>query len=215
MVEQLRVVRDEARLPVRHAVFMGMGEPFLNYERVLRAASLFTRSGGLQISGRNLTISTAGIAPAIERFTREGHPFRLTFSLTSAIPEKRLELMPVERAYPLPVLVEAIRAFTRARGERAVIAYVVIRGVNTGPEDVEALRQLFEGIPIKLDLIDVCDASGRFQPPDAEELRRFRDLLQVLKVPIGRRYSGGAEIGASCGNLAATAQGGTALERDS
>lgn len=211
MVEQLRLVRDEALLPVRHAVFMGMGEPFLNYERVLRAARLFTRSGGLQISGRNLTISTAGVVPAIERFTREGHPFRLTFSLTSAIPEKRRQLMPVERIHPLPDLVEAIRAFTAARRERAVIAYVAIRGLNTGPEDVEALRRVFAGIPIKLDLIDVSDATGRYQPPDEAELRRFRDLLQALQVPIGRRYSGGAEIGAACGNLAATCRGGTPL----
>lgn len=211
MVEQLRLVRDEARRPVRHVVFMGMGEPFLNYERVLRAAGLFTRSGGLQISGHNLTISTAGIAPAIQRFTREGHPFRLTFSLTSAIAEKRRQLMPVEKLHPLPELVDAIRAFTAARRERAVIAYVAIRGLNTGPEDVEALRRVFAGIPIKLDLIDVSDATGRYLPPDEKELGRFRDLLQVLQVPIGRRYSGGAEIGASCGNLAATCQGGTPL----
>ena len=199
MVEELRVVRDEARLPVRHAVFMGMGEPFLNYERVLRAARLFTRSGGLQIAGRNVTISTAGIVPAIRRFTAEGHPFRLTFSLTSAIPEKRRQLMPVEGAHPLPELVEAIRAFTAARRERAVVAYVAIRGLNTGREDVEALRRTFEGIPIKL---------------EEDELRRFRDMLQVLRVPIGRRYSGGKEIGASCGSLAATQQGGERLAGD-
>ncbi len=211
MVEQLRLVRDEAVLPVRHVVFMGMGEPFLNYAPVLRAARLFTRPGGLQIAGRNVTISTAGIAPAIRRFTREGHPFRLTFSLTSAIPEKRRQLMPVEKIHPLPELIAAIGDFAAARRERAVIAYVAIRGLNTGPEDVEALRQAFAGIPIKLDLIDVADASGRYQPPGEEERRRFRDLLQVLRVPIGRRYSGGAEIGAACGNLAATCQGGTPL----
>lgn len=211
MVEQLRLIRDEAHLPVRHVVFMGMGEPFLNYDRVLRAARLFTRSGGLQVSGRNVTISTAGIAPAIRRFTKQRHPFRLTFFLTSAIPEKRLQLMPVERLHPLPELIDAIREFTRVRQERAVIAYVTLRGINTGPEDVEALRAAFEGIPIKLDLIDVSDATGRYLPPDKDELRRFRDLLQVLKVPIGRRYSGGGEIGASCGNLAATCQGGVVL----
>ncbi len=211
MVEQVRVIRDEAELPVRHVVFMGMGEPFLNYDNVIRAAVLFTQSGGLQISGRNITISTAGVAPAIRRYTEEGHPFRLTFSLTSAIPEKRRALMPVEKRWPLDELVDAIAGYARTTGDRAVIAYVVIRGVNIGAEDVEALRQTFRNIPIKLDLIDVHDASGRLQPPDAEELKRFRDMLQVLRVPVGRRYSGGSEIGASCGNLAATRQGGVAL----
>lgn len=211
MVEQVRVVRDEAALPVRHVVFMGMGEPFLNYDNVIRAARLFTQSGGLQVSGRNITISTAGVVPSIRRFTEESHPFRLTFSLTSAIPEKRRWLMPVEKRWPLHELVEAIGDYARATGDRAVIAYVVVKGVNTGAEDVEALRQTFRDIPVKLDLIDVHDASGRLEPPDAEELKRFRDMLQVLRVPIGRRYSGGSEIGASCGNLAATRQGGQVL----
>lgn len=214
MVEQVRVIRDEAALPVRHAVFMGMGEPFLNYDRVIRAASLFTQSGGLQISGRNITISTAGVVPAIRRYTAEGHPFRLTFSLTSAIPEKRRALMPVEKRWPLSELTDAIAAYARAAGDRAVIAYVVIRDVNIGAEDVEALRLAFRDIPIKLDLIDVHDASGRLQPPDAQELKRFRDMLQVMRVPVGRRYSGGSEIGASCGNLAATRCGGTAMEAE-
>ncbi|MDR0966444.1 MAG: radical SAM protein [Myxococcales bacterium] len=212
MVEQVRVLRDEAPLPVRHVVFMGMGEPFLNEKRVLRAAHLFTRSGGLQIAGRNITISTAGIVPAIRRYAAADHPFRLTFSLTSAIPQKRLRLMPIEKRYPLPELIDAIREFTRLRRERAVVAYVAIRGLNTGPEDVEALRAAFEGIPIKLDLIDVSDSTGRYQPPDEAELRRFRDMLQTLRVPIGRRYSGGKEIGAACGNLAATCQGGEPID---
>ncbi|MGC4121393.1 MAG: radical SAM protein [Myxococcales bacterium] len=211
MVEQVRLIRDEAQLPVRHVVFMGMGEPLLNLERVVRAAHLLCEPGGLQVKGRNITISTAGIVPAIRRYTAEGHWFRLTFSISSADPEKRARLMPVEKTYPLPELVSAIREYGESRRERPMIAYVMMAGVNTGREDVEALQRTFADVPIKLDLIDVADPSGTYRPPDVEELKRFRDELQVLKVPIARRYSGGAEIAAACGTLAATRRGGTVL----
>ncbi|HEY3445567.1 MAG TPA: radical SAM protein [Myxococcales bacterium] len=211
MVEQVRLIRDEARLPVRHVVFMGMGEPLLNLERVARAAHLLCEPGGLQVGSRNITLSTAGVVPAIRRYTAEGHGFRLTFSLSSADPEKRARLMPIEKTYPLSQLVPAIREYAESRRERAMIAYVMMAGVNTGREDVEALQRTFADLPIKLDLIDVADPSGTYRPPDAAELARFRDELQVLKVPIARRYSGGAEIAAACGTLAATRRGGTVL----
>lgn len=215
MVEQVRIVRDEAQLPVRHVVFMGMGEPLLNYDAVLRAAHLLSAPGGLQVGGHNTTISTAGIVPAIRRYTREGQPFRLTFSLTSALHEKRLRLMPIERKYPLPELVDAIREYATVRRERAMLAYVMVSGLNTGREDAEAIREAFAGVPIKLDLIDVADPSGAFLPPDTEELKRFRDDLQILASPIARRYSGGKEICAACGTLAATREGGAPLPKPS
>jgi 23S rRNA (adenine2503-C2)-methyltransferase len=211
MVEQVRLIRDEAQRPVRHVVFMGMGEPLLNYDRVLRAAHLLCEPGGLQVKGRNITLSTAGVVPAIGRYTAEGHGFRLTFSVTSADPEKRARLMPAERTWPLAELVAAIREHARSRRERAVVAYVMMSGVNTGSEDIAHLHRAFEGVPIKLDLIDVADPSGQFRPPDAEELARFRDGLQRLGVPVARRYSGGLEICAACGTLAATRQGGTVV----
>lgn len=211
MVEQVRHIRDEASLPVQHVVFMGMGEPLLNYEAVLRAARLLCEPGGLQVGHRNITVSTAGVVPGIRRYTAEAQPYRLAFSVTSAIAEKRARLMPVEKTHGLRDLVEAIREYALARGERAMIAYVMIAGVNTGEEDVAALAAAFEGIPIKLDLIDVADPEGRYRAPDAAELGRFRDALQRLGAPIARRYSGGAEIGAACGTLAATRAGGMVL----
>jgi 23S rRNA (adenine2503-C2)-methyltransferase len=211
MVEQVRLARDEAELPVRHVVFMGMGEPLLNYERVLRAAHLLCEPGGLQVAARAITISTAGVVPAIRRYTAEGHGFRLAFSLTSADAAKRARLMPIEATWPLSELVPAIRDYALKRRERAMIAYVMMSGINTLPEDVAALGAALAGVPIKLDLIDVADPDGVYQPPRADELSRFRDELQALKVPVARRYSGGLEIGAACGTLAATRRGGTLL----
>ncbi len=211
MVDQVLQIRAEADRPVRGVVFMGMGEPLLNYAESLRAAQILCHPAGLAISGKSITFSTAGVVPAIRRYTREDHPYRLAFSITSAISEKRVLVLPIERTHPLPELVEAIREYSVRRKERAMLAYVAIKGFNTGREDAEALARVFEGIPLKVDLIDVTDPTGKYLPPDEEELKRFRDYLQILRAPIARRYSGGKEIGAACGTLEASSYGGVVL----
>jgi 23S rRNA (adenine2503-C2)-methyltransferase len=211
ILDQVLQVRAEADRPVRGVVFMGMGEPLLNYKETLRAADILRHPAGLSIAGDAITFSTAGHVPAIRRYTREGHPYRLAFSVTSAIPEKRARVLPIEKTHPLPELIEAIREYSTVRRERAMIAYVAISGFNLGLEDAEALKVAFEGIPIKVDLIDVTDPTGKYLPPTPEELSAFRDHLQILKSPVARRYSGGKEIGAACGTLAATQYGGTVM----
>jgi 23S rRNA (adenine2503-C2)-methyltransferase len=213
ILDQVLQVRAEADRPVRGVVFMGMGEPLLNYKETLRAADILRNPAGFSISGEAITFSTAGHVPAIRRYTREGHPYRLAFSVTSAIPEKRAQVLPIEKTHPLPELIEAIREYSSVRRERAMIAYVAISGFNLGREDAEALKVAFEGIPIKVDLIDVTDPTGKYLPPTPEELSAFRDYLQILKSPVARRYSGGKEIGAACGTLAATQYGGTVMPR--
>ncbi len=211
ILDQVMQVRAEADRPVRGVVFMGMGEPLLNYTESLRAAQILSNPAGFAISGPSITFSTAGMVPAIRRYVSEGHPYRLAFSVTSAIPEKRAQVLPIEKGHPLPELVEAIREYATVRRERAMIAYVAISGFNLGREDALALKELFEGIPIKVDLIDVTDPTGKYQPPTPEELKAFRDHLQILGAPIARRYSGGKEIGAACGTLEASQYGGVVL----
>ncbi|HYO59562.1 radical SAM protein [Archangium sp.] len=211
ILDQVMQVRAEADRPVRGVVFMGMGEPLLNYTETLRAAQILSNPAGFAISGPSITFSTAGMVPAIRRYVREGHPYRLAFSVTSAIAEKRAQVLPIEKAHPLPELVEAIREYATVRRERAMIAYVAISGFNLGREDALALKETFEGIPIKVDLIDVTDPTGKYLPPTPEELKAFRDHLQILGAPIARRYSGGKEIGAACGTLEASQYGGVVL----
>ncbi len=203
IVEQVARIRDQVEPPVRGVVFMGMGEPFMNYDAVVRAARILSDPAGFAIAAKAITISTAGIVPAIRRFTREGHRYRLAISLTSAIEEKRRRLMPIERKYPLDELLDAARAHAAATGTRVMLEYVAISGVNVGEEDARALVARLAGIPVRLDLIDVNDATGRFSPPTAAELSRFRDWLAPLRQPIARRYSGGKEIAGACGMLAA------------
>ena len=202
MVDQVARIASESPHPVRGVVFMGMGEPLLNYEAVMRAARIMSEPCGLAISGKAITISTAGIAPAIRRFTAERLPYRLVVSLTSADPARRRELMPVEAAHPTAEWMRAVREYHAATGRRVTLAWVAISGVNTGEADARQLAELVRGLPITLDLIDVNDPSGRFQPPSVSELAGFRDALRAhVGVPVARRYSGGQDIQAACGML--------------
>lgn len=203
IVDQVARIRDEVERPIRGLVFMGMGEPFMNYDAVLRAADIMSDPAGFAIARKAITISTAGIVPAIRRFTAEGHRYRLAISLTSAIEAKRRWLMPIEQKYPLDELLDAARAHAAATRSRIMLEYVLLAGVNMGEEDAQALITRLAGMQVRLNLIEVNDASGRFTPPTAAELSRFRDWLAPLGQPIVRRYSGGKDVDGACGMLAA------------
>ena len=208
IVDQVVQVRRDSDHPVRGVVFMGMGEPLLNYDRVMRAADVFSDPNGLGISARAISISTVGIVPMIRRFTRERRPHRLVVSLTAALSEKRASLLPVERIHPLPELMAALREYHEATGERITLAWTLIGGVNDSPEDARALAELTAGLPVRLDLIDVNDVTGEFLPSSEERRQAFRDALsEHLAMPVVRRYSGGQDIQGGCGMLAGTRQG--------
>jgi 23S rRNA (adenine2503-C2)-methyltransferase len=211
VIDQVMQIRAEATLPVRGVVFMGMGEPLLNYANTTRAARIMCHPAGLAIGAKSITFSTAGWVPGIRKYRADQLPYRLAFSVTSAIPAKRAQVLPVEKTWSLPTLIEEIKAYALESGTRVTVAYVMISGFNVGREDAEALRDTFAGIPVTIDLIDVTDPTGKYQPPTAEELATFRDLLQMVKAPIARRYSGGKDIGAACGTLEASQRGGVLL----
>jgi 23S rRNA (adenine2503-C2)-methyltransferase len=205
IVEQVARARELAApvAPVRGIVFMGQGEPFLNYDHVIAASRILSDPAGFAIDARAITISTAGVVPAIRRYTAERHKMRLAISLTSAIEAKRAVLMPVERTWPLDELLAAARAYAEATGERLTLEYVTIAGTNVGEDDARALIERLAGMKIRLNLIDVNDATGRFHPPTDAELSQFRTWLAPLGQPIVRRYSGGKDVEGACGMLAA------------
>ncbi len=215
ILAQIRHVAAEAEHPIRGVVFMGMGEPLLNYDNVIRAARILSEPAGFAIAAKSISISTAGVVPMIRRFTAEGHHFRLIVSLGAPTSADRLPLMPIERRWPLPELMAAVRDHAATISGRVTLAYVTIGGVNTSPTHARQLAALVAGLKtkVKLNLIDVTDDTGRYRPATAEELRAFRDALaEGMDVPVVRRYSGGSEIGAACGTLAASRAGGDVVE---
>ncbi len=200
---QARCVAHNEGRRVTGAVFMGMGEPFLNYDRVLAAAELLRCPYGASIAAKSITISTVGLVPEIDRYTEEGHKYRLAISLGAATDAKRARLVPLAARSPLAIVMAAARKHAQARCDRVTLAYVCISGENMGEDDARALGELIGDTPVRLDLIEVTDYTGRFQPPAADEVRAFRDALtRYVGQPIIRRYSGGKDIRAACGTLA-------------
>lgn len=206
IVDQFVQARERAHAQGRRvtgAVFMGMGEPFLNYDRVLAAAELLACPFGAAVAGPSMTISTVGLTAEIDRFTQENRRFRLAISLGAATDAKRAEIVPIAARTPVKQVVAAAARHASARRTRVMISYVCISGFNVGEDDARELGRLFNGIPIRFDLIDVADPTGRYLPPAPDELASFRDALAIhLAQPTARRYSGGADINAACGTLA-------------
>jgi 23S rRNA (adenine2503-C2)-methyltransferase len=169
----------------------------------MRAAEILSHPCGGRIAAKSITISTVGLVPAIRRYAQERRPYRLIISLTSAIDERRRSLLPTASAWPVIEVADAIRQYQRSAGGRVTIAWVVLGGINSGRDEVDALRELFAGVPLRINLIDVNDARpDGFRRATDEELSDFRDELRTLGVPVVRRYSGGAARHAACGMLA-------------
>jgi 23S rRNA (adenine2503-C2)-methyltransferase len=200
---QAREIAKVERRRVTGVVFMGMGEPFLNYDRVMAAADLLRCPYGGAVGAQSITISTVGLVREIDRYTAEHRRFRLAISLGAATDGKRAQLVPVAARTPVAEVMAAARRHAIARRDRVMLAYVCIGGVNVDESDALALAELIGDTPVRLNLIDVTDPTGRFRPPSDAERRSFMDVLsRELGQPIVRRYSGGADIQAACGTLA-------------
>ena len=213
MVEQALTVRRESpERPLTGAVFQGQGEPFQNYDNVIRAARILRDPSGPRIGADRISISTVGLLPQIERYTEERHPYRLMLSLTSAFSAKRERLVPITARYGVPDLAAAMRRHAAARGAPVSLAWVLIAGFNTGPEEARELGRLFRGVAVRLSVIEVNDPSGTFARATDEERGRFLSALAENGIGFVRRYSGGPDIHAACGMLASRTRGGEAHE---
>ena len=205
MVAAFLAVRAAAPGRITGAVFQGQGEPFHNYDEVIQAASVLSHPNGGRVSARAITISTVGLVPQIRRYTEEGHKFRLILSLTSAVPARRAELLPVAGKFAMEDLADAMRAYDARSKGRTTLAWVLMDGVNTGDDEVAAIQKFAEGLNLRFNLIDVNDSRpDGYRPPSEAVRKRFMDGLQVLGAPLVRRYSGGGRRHAACGMLAST-----------
>lgn len=214
MVAAFCAVRDDLARECREtgragrisgAVFMGQGEPFHNYDEVIRAAQVLSDPCGGRITQEAITISTVGLVPQILRYAREGHVFRLIVSLTSAVPEKRARLLPVAGRFGMDELASALREVHARLGKRVTVAWVLMGGVNHGDDELEALRAHFGDLPLRVNLIDLnrwAEEDGMRRASD-DERTELVAKLHAMGIATQRRYSGGRNKHAACGMLAA------------
>ncbi len=202
---QVAVVAGEHDLPPNsyNLVFMGMGEPMNNYDNVMAAFRILTDPEGFGIAPRHVTLSTAGVVPGIRRLTAEKPRPRLAVSLSATTDALRSELMPINRAFPLPILFEALREVPLAPRERVTLEYVLLRGINDSVDDAVRLARLAGTMPVKVNLIpyNEADVKGYVAPPP-RAAQAFRDLLLARGIPASIRKRRGADISAACGQLA-------------
>ena len=183
-------------------VLMGMGEPLHNYDNVMKAIRILHDEDGLNMSRSRITLSTAGLLPAIERLAGEPMIPNLAISLTGATNEKRNELMPINRRYPIEQLLDAIRRFPLKHRQRVTFEYVLLRGITDAPEDALHLVKLVKGIRAKVNLIPFNEAEelNYRRPPDTV-VERFQQILIHHNISAFVRKNRGNDISAACGQL--------------
>jgi 23S rRNA (adenine2503-C2)-methyltransferase len=187
------------REPVNHAVYMGMGEPFLNVDAVLESAA---RLPDLGITPRRTTISTVGWMPGLRRFVDEVEaPIRLALSIHAADPALRSELMPVNDRYPLADVLAECRRYFGLRRRKVFVEYVMLAGVNDSPAHARQLAEVLEPRVFKVNLIPY-NPTGMFEGSSRAAIEAFRGVLERARIPATVRLTRGRDIEAACGQLA-------------
>jgi 23S rRNA (adenine2503-C2)-methyltransferase len=184
-------------------VFMGMGEPLLNYSQVMKAIDRITAEDGLGMSPRRITVSTAGIAKMIRKLGEDDVKFNLALSLHAANDEKRSKIMPINDTNTLDALREALQYFYEKTGTRVTFEYVMLKGFNDTLQDAQELAAFCRTVPSKVNLIEYNPIeNGLFEKSSGNALHRFRDYLDSKGVIANVRRSRGEDIDAACGQLA-------------
>ncbi len=202
IVDQVLFVERDIGEELTNIVFMGMGEPFKNYDQVIKAAQLMNHPDGIAIGARRIVISTAGVADKIYRFSDEGHKFRLAVSLNSPFNIKREKLMPVTKKWDMESLLTAIKFYANKSKQLPTIEYVLFDGLNDNHKDALELKRLFAKIPVKINIIPYNASIPGFNRPDPEKVDQFIQWLLPLHAPVSVRWSKGDDINAACGQLA-------------
>jgi len=189
---------------LRNVVFMGMGEPLHNYEATARALRLLTHREGIALSARRVTVSTSGLVPEIARLGVDfGGNIGLAISLHAADDETRSRLMPINRKYPLPVLMDALRAYPLPRRRRITIEYTLVAGRNDAVGEARKLARLLRSIPVKINLIPMNPiAASSLGPPDLAGVLEFQRVLCDAGYSCFIRRRRGDDVSAACGQLA-------------
>lgn len=187
---------------ITNIVLMGMGEPLDNYDAVTQAIEVITEPAASLVGARKITLSTAGVAPAIERLARSRPGVKLAISLNATTNEVRDELMPINRKYPIEKLLDALAAWPLPQGRRITFEYVLLAGINDSDEDAHRLHKITKDVASKINLIPVNPCPGLlYQRPSDERIEAFKAILDGYERVVIVRTSRGADIMAACGQL--------------
>lgn len=205
--DQVDIIAKEAQArfgrPLTNIVYMGMGEPLLNYKNVLTSIERITSPESMHMSPRRITVSTAGISKLIKRLGDDGVKFEFAVSLHAANDEKRSEIMPINEHNSLEALKEALEYFYEKTGTRVTYEYIVFHDFNDGIEDAKELLEFSRHIPSKINIIEYNPiAEAGYKNTGKDKLERFKDYLEARGAIVNLRRSRGKDVDGACGQLA-------------
>ena len=202
MLDQIYRIQAATGERVSNVVVMGTGEPLDNYDNLIRFLRLITASEGINISARNITVSTCGIPDKIRAFAEEGLPVTLALSLHAPNNEIRKKLMPVARQYDLTEVMDAFRYYYDRTGRRLTFEYSLVDGVNDEEEHAKELSTLVRGLNCHINLIPVNPIKERnYRKSESKKIQKFKNILEKNRINVTIRREMGSDIDAACGQL--------------
>ncbi len=202
IVEQILAVQRDTGIKISNVVFMGIGEPFDNYDNVINAIKIINNQKGLNIGARHISVSTSGIVPKIYDFANEDLQCTLSISLHATTDEKRSKMMPVNNAYNIEELIKACKYYIQKTNKRISFEYALAKNNNESVEDAKNLVKLLKGMLCHVNLIPINKIeNGEFTKSTNENIMKFRDYLNDNGIVATVRRELGSDIDAACGQL--------------
>jgi len=200
IVDQVIHLQSQSKSRITNVVFMGMGEPFLNYKSVIEAAKILSQEMGF--GARRITISTAGIVPKIRQLADEDHKYKLAISLNGTDERSRNTIMPLTKTHSLKSLIESAHYYYKKIRRFITFEYVLLKDVNDSPKDGERLIDLLRSLPCKVNVIPYNEIGGKYNRPKEDKIQAFLHSLKHAPFTVTVRWSKGTDIDAGCGQLA-------------
>jgi len=202
MVEQILKIEEDLNLRLTHLVLMGIGEPFDNYDNVINFIEIINNPKGIELGSRHITISTCGIVPKIKEFMNYDKQVNLAISLHASNNEVRNKIMAINKAYPIEVLIEAIKEYINKTNRRVTFEYIMLKGINDSEKHALELSQLLKGINAYVNLIPYNETSHiNLEKSSKEQILKFYDILKKNKINVTVRKEFGSKVSAACGQL--------------
>ena len=202
MVLQFLLVEEYLKIKITHVVLMGIGEPFDNYENVIKFIDILNTGKGIDLGARHITVSTCGIVPKIKEFTEFGKQVNLAISLHAPNNELRDKLMNINKAYPIEMVMETVKSYIKKTNRRVTFEYILLSGVNDTDKCAQELASLLKGLNCYVNLIPYNETSHiEYKKSSQERIMKFYDILKKNNIGVTIRREFGSKVNAACGQL--------------
>ena len=202
MIEQILLVEEECGKRISHIVIMGIGEPFDNYDNLIKFIEIVNNPKGLELGSRHITVSTCGLVPKIKEFTNLPYQVNLAISLHAPNNTLRDSIMPINKAYPLDVLIPTLKEYIKKTNRRVTFEYILLDNVNDTKECAQELCDLVRGMNCYINLIPYNETNNiSFKRSKKEKISEFYDILKKNRINVTVRREYGSNISAACGQL--------------